>query len=90
MNANRPSPGMELFVELSRKEPFRTVMLFFLGFLPTATSRTVLTAFILVELLTKLPFVHLGIVATTALSFAFSLYCVAGFIVWYKHEGFDA
>ncbi len=90
MNANRSSPEIEMFVELSRQEPFRTVALFFLGFLPTATSRTVLMASIVVELLTKLPFVYLGIAVTTALSFGFSLYFVAGFIVWYKHEGFDA
>ena len=89
MNANRSSPGMEMFVELSRQEPFRTIALYLIGFLATAISRAVLMAFIVVELISKLPFVHLGLPAATALSMAFSLYFVVGFIVWYRHEGFN-
>jgi hypothetical protein len=85
MYANRLSPAMETFVELTRQEPFRTVALFFLGFLASTVSRTVLVVFLAVEVLTK--FLYLGSVGTFAVSMAFSLYFVVGFVIWYKHEG---
>ncbi len=89
MNASRPSLKMQIFTELVREEPFRIIALFFIGFMTTTASLMVLCAFIGVQALTIFSFVHLGLTVITALAMAFSLYFVVGFIVWYRHEGFN-
>ena len=90
MSNTRPSLTMEIFVELSRQEPFRTGVLFVLGFLTTPISLAVLCALNAILLLTHLPFVHLGLTAATAISMVFSFYFVVGYIVWYKRESLTA